>query len=145
MHMPGKVRRMRAWHGSRRLGDMHHSVVWLDHREAKIFDVTRTEFQAQHVQAPAHHVRKHPQVTHEREHPADKKTYYHDVAKALAGANDILIVGPSTAKLELVRHLQTHDPMVYQRVVGVETVDHPTEGQLVAYVRAYFQPPAMSH
>jgi len=38
----------------------------------------------------------------------------------------------------LLKHAQAHDPAVGKLVVGIETVDHPTDGQLVAYARKYF-------
>jgi stalled ribosome rescue protein Dom34 len=115
-----------------------HFAVWIDHHEAKIFHVETESFDSKSVHAPDRHIRKHPTATREHNHPADDKHYYHAVAQELASAGEILIVGPSTAKLELIRHLQSHDPKTAAKIVGVETVDHPTEGQLVAYVRSYF-------
>lgn len=49
------------------------------------------------------------------------------------------VVGPAQAKLQLLKHLHAHDPHMASRVVGVETVDHPSDGQLVAYARKYFR------
>jgi stalled ribosome rescue protein Dom34 len=68
----------------------------------------------------------------------EDQAYYHQVAEALQGAGEILIVGPAQAKLQLLKHLHAHDPQLASRVVGVETVDHPSDGQLVAYARKYF-------
>ena len=47
--------------------------------------------------------------------------------------------GPAQAKLQLVKHIQAHDPALMAKVVGVETVDHPSDAQLVAYARKYFR------
>jgi hypothetical protein len=60
------------------------------------------------------------------------------VVQALDGAHEILIVGPSQAKLRLIQHMQAHHAEMFAKVIGVETVDHPTDGQLVAYARKYF-------
>ena len=60
------------------------------------------------------------------------------MARELEGAERVLIVGPSTAKLQFVRHAHKHDPALEPRIVGVETVDHPTDRQLVAYSKRYF-------
>ena len=49
------------------------------------------------------------------------------------------MLGPSTAKLELIEHVHKHDPALEPKIVGVETVDHPTDRQLVAFVRRYFR------
>jgi hypothetical protein len=85
------------------------------------------------------YLRRHPSVTAERSHPADAQHYYRDVARALEDAAEILVVGPSTAKLEFIKYVHKHDHALEGRVVGVETVDHPTDGQLVAYARRYFR------
>jgi hypothetical protein len=61
------------------------------------------------------------------------------VAEALRGAKEILVCGPGQAKLELIRHVHKHDHDVEASIVGVETVDHPSDGQLVAYARKYFK------
>jgi len=42
------------------------------------------------------------------------------------------------AKGELVKHLGSHDPAWRQKIVGVETVDHPTDKEVVAHARKYF-------
>jgi hypothetical protein len=31
-----------------------------------------------------------------------------------------------------------HDHALEPKILGIETLDHPTDGQLVAYVRHYF-------
>jgi hypothetical protein len=92
------------------------------------------------VLAPKHHVHRHPKGRGEpREHPDDAKRFFAEVAKALDGVDAILIVGPSSAKLELFRHLHKHEGRLEQKVVGIETVDHPTDGQIVAMARIAFK------
>jgi hypothetical protein len=36
-------------------------------------------------------------------------------------------------------HISQHDPGLMRIIVGVETVDHPSNGQLVAHARHYFK------
>jgi hypothetical protein len=57
----------------------------------------------------------------------------------LEGSGEILLVGPATAKLELLRYIEKHDHALGAKIVGIETVDHPTDGQLVAYAKKYFK------
>jgi hypothetical protein len=52
---------------------------------------------------------------------------------------EVLIVGPGLAKGELVKHLGSHDPVWRKKIVGVETVDHPTDKEVVAHARKYFR------
>jgi stalled ribosome rescue protein Dom34 len=117
----------------------YHALVWLDHNEARVFHISPEDVEKTLVHpenAPRHLQRKRGSVSGSRQ--AEDPHYYHEVVEALAGAHEILIVGPGHAKLELIKHIHAHDHAVVPRIVGVETVDHPGDGQLVAYARKYF-------
>ena len=124
-----------------------HAVLWIDHKEAHVFHVQRET--AGHVQpeaidettilSPQHLIHRHPKGRGEaKEHPDDAKRFFHEVARSLDGTDAVLIVGPSSAKFEFLKYVQDHDKQLQARVVGVETVDHPTGGEIVAYARRYF-------
>ena len=68
----------------------------------------------------------------------EDQNFYHEVVEALKGAQEILIVGPASAKLNLVKHIHRHDQQMVDKVVGVESADHPSDAQLVVYARKYF-------
>ncbi len=70
---------------------------------------------------------------------AEDPKFFSDVASKLSAVHEILVVGPANAKLALVKHLQKHDAATADKIVGVETVDHPSDGQLVHYARNYFK------
>jgi stalled ribosome rescue protein Dom34 len=117
----------------------YHALVWIDHLEAHVMHISPDAVEKSVV---------HPHNPHHKVHStagtlgsgrvADDKDYYHRVVQALEGATEILIVGPAQAKLQLVKHIHNHDPAMVSKLVGVETVDHPSDGQLVAYARKYF-------
>ena len=116
-----------------------HAVVWIDHSEAHVMHVSRDDVEKSLI---------HPTQPHHKLHalagkPGSGRTpedtdYYHRVAKALVGAQEILIIGPAQAKLQLMKHLQAHHHELAGRVMGIETVDHPSDAQVVAYARKYF-------
>lgn len=117
----------------------YHAVVWLDHNEAHVMHVSPDDVEKSVVQPanpPRHLQRKRGSVSGSRQ-PEDQN-YYHEVVEALAGASEILIVGPGHAKLELIKHIHSHDHEVSKKVIGVETVDHPSDAQLVSFARKYF-------
>ena len=114
----------------------HHGAVWIDHQEAKIYQVEAASFDVTKVTAPHHHVTR---KASEQGMHSDADGYYREVAQALKGTSALLIVGPSSAKLDFIRHLQRHDHTLEASICGVETLDHPTDPQLVAYVRHYFE------
>ena len=116
------------------------AAVWIDHHEARILHVDAAGFDEALLDAPSRHVHRHPLGAAEaHRHPDDLRRFLRDVADALRDADQILVVGPSTAKLQLLRHLHEHEPVMERRVLGVEAVDHPTDRQLVAYVKRYFK------
>jgi stalled ribosome rescue protein Dom34 len=117
----------------------YHCVVWIDHREAHVirFDPDAAEASVIHPQSKHVHLHHKRGVIGAGNAPEDH-VYYQAVADAIKDADDILIVGPSTAKLEFFKHLHTHAPQIAARVVSVETVDHPTDGQLLKFARRHF-------
>lgn len=113
-----------------------HAAVWVDHHEAKVFHVDEA-FDPAKIK-PHFHMQRRPTIAAEHAHPADSLHFFQAVEKALADVEEILIVGPGSAKLELIKHIHQHNHALVPRIVGVETVDHPTDGQFVAYAHKYF-------
>ncbi len=118
-----------------------HVTVWIDHKEAKVFRMPEAEGSEAGVSTVrAHrHVERHSTTTAEHAHPAEAAHFYRDVTRALADAAEVLVVGPGSAKLELVKYIDKHEHTFAEKIVGVETLDHPTDGQLLAYARQYFR------
>ncbi len=118
----------------------YHAVVWLDHAQAHVMHISPDDVEKSIIHPTSAHRHLHARAgtTGSGRLPEDQH-YYHEVALALAGAEEILVIGPGQAKLQLIKHIQTHDGALTAKVVGVETVDHPSDGQVVAYARKYFQ------
>ncbi|MBK8251455.1 MAG: translational machinery protein [Polyangiaceae bacterium] len=119
-----------------------HAAVWLDHNEARIFHIDKDGFNETVIvpEKPHRHLHRKsgPGAVSGRRGFVDPE-YFDDVAKSLNESEEILVLGPSTAKLELIRHITKRHSTMVDKVVGVETVDHPTDRQIVAYARKYFE------
>jgi len=116
-----------------------HVAVWMDHNEAHIFHIDAQTLDEKTVHAPEHHVHRHPKGENSNhEKPNDAHAFFKAVAQALEGAERILVVGPSTAKLEFIHYAYKQDPKLEPRIAGVETIDHPSDKQLIAYAKRYF-------
>lgn len=116
-----------------------HAVVWIDHAEARIMHISPEDVEKSIVEPADPHKNLHHKrgsVSGGRE-PEDQH-FYHEVVEALSEAKEILVVGPGQAKLNLIKHMHAHDHDVENRVVGLETVDHPSDAQIVAFARKYF-------
>ena len=117
------------------------AVTWIDHKEARIFHLHADSTEETTVLAPQHHLHRHPLGRGDaKDHPDDARRFFKEVARSLEGTDALLIVGPSSAKLEFFRYLHEHDRRLEAKVVGVESADHPTDGEIVARARSCFAP-----
>ena len=118
----------------------YHALVWIDHREAKVFqfdatDVDYTKVRSTHPHQHIHHKANTGDSGHA---PLDKEFLNH-VAQALATAGAILITGPAGAKTELATYIKEKQPELAKKISGVEALDHPTDGALVDFARRFFK------
>ena len=102
-----------------------HAVVFIDHHEANVFFPAAGQEPVKHVVSHQHG----HNVVDGRRAPLDRKLIDGVCAK-IAGVAEVLIVGPGTAKNEFKNWLTEHKPDIARAVVGVESVDHPTSGEL---------------
>jgi hypothetical protein len=61
------------------------------------------------------------------------------VMNAVSDAGEILIIGPASAKTELAKYLRDKHPKTADRIVAVETADHPSDPEIVAYAKRHFK------
>jgi stalled ribosome rescue protein Dom34 len=109
-----------------------HAAIWIDHKEAKIFFIDGAIAETLH----AHRHVEHPK--RDEKNDAMEESYFHAVLHEVRESEEILVLGPSTAKLQLVKHAHKHDHAIADKIVGVETVDHPSDGQVLKYAKHYF-------
>jgi stalled ribosome rescue protein Dom34 len=118
----------------------NHSVIWIDHREARVFHFNAVEADSLVVRPDDPHVHIHHKAnTIGSGHAPEDHAFLQAVVEAIGGSKAILITGPGVAKTALVKHIARHDPGVLDRIAGVETVDHPSDHALLAHARAYFK------
>ena len=117
----------------------YHAVVWLDHAEAHVMHFSLEEVEKQLILPADPHKNLHIKSGKWGSGKAlEDQKYYHDVVQALEDASEVLVVGPANAKLQFIKHIHAHDKDLGDKIIGVETVDHPTDAQVVAYARKYF-------
>ena len=91
-----------------------------------------------HPHRPTRHIHRNANTSVGCGSPLDDE-FFERVAEAIADAKAILITGPDSANSELAAHVTRHHPETARCVVGVETIDHPSDGALVAVARLYFK------
>jgi len=119
-----------------------HAVVWIDHHQARIFRFDREVAEA------THHVlwnTHYPQHLHHKAnsigsgHVPVNHAFLEAVTRDIRDAKAILIAGPASAKHELYDHIHQLHPALLDWIVGVETLDHPTDGELLTHAAHSFR------
>ena len=118
----------------------YHAVVWIDHREARIFHLSANEVDSLviHPDHPTRHLH-HKANSIGSGHAEEDHDFLKRVAGAVLDAGAILLTGPGNEKTELIKHIRQHNPGLIAKIVAVETVDHPSDRQLVDHARRYFK------
>lgn len=118
-----------------------HIAVWVDHKEARVFHFHPDSADESTVLAPPHndhhkHTRGQEGL---KEHPEDLNRFYRGLVTALEGADEILIAGPGMAKVEFRSFLHAYHHELEAKIVGFETVDHPSDAQMVVFAKKHFK------
>jgi stalled ribosome rescue protein Dom34 len=117
-----------------------HAVVWLDHLQARIFHLglSGTQEVILHPHMPTRHIH-HKANSIGSGHVHESEEFLQQVLDAACDAGEIIILGPSGAKTELAKYIREQNPKVGDRIVAVESADHPTDGEIVAYAKRHFK------
>jgi stalled ribosome rescue protein Dom34 len=118
---------------------LNHAVIWIDHQEAHVMFLSEAASEAEVIRSKSTHTHLHHkggEVGSGRLQLDEK--YLHSVINAVNETKEILVIGPGSAKLELIKHAHQHDPRIAANIVGVETVDHPSDKEILAYARKFF-------
>ncbi len=118
------------------------AVLWLDHKVAKLFSVDGTIVRRVLATADGEEERRpnKPTASGRRDDHVHER-FFASLRPALREVGRVLLCGPGTAKTELVRYLEKHEPALKARIAAVEPMDHPSDPQLLAHAKAFFGPP----
>ena len=118
---------------------MTHAAVWLDHREARIAYFSLGKSGSIEVHSNSAHTNIHRKAgSFGSGHVPEDHEFFDEIATSLAGTSEVLIAGPGTAKTAFQTYINKHHVAVANHVVGIETLDHPTDAELLAHAREKF-------
>ena len=110
----------------------NHAVAWIDHHTAQVLRIDAEQVMDQKVKEHVHYTRQHgSKVRSEHE-------FFGEVCDALAGIASIVVAGSHTAQADFRHYVEKHRSAVAAQIVGWETVDHPTEREIVKMAREFF-------
>jgi stalled ribosome rescue protein Dom34 len=118
----------------------YHSVVWIDHQNATVWQFTSTQEERTHLHSHDQHQKLHGRKsTHGGHQHAAEAKFFEEVAAALSGTHEILIIGPAEAKHEFAGFLKAKHTPLGKGIVAVETADHPSDAEVLRYARRHFK------
>lgn len=111
---------------------LFHAVVWIDHHSAQILQFDAEHVQAQKIKSHSHHTKQHGSAVR------SEHEFFGEVCDGLAGIAEVLVTGSHTAQVDFQHYVEKHRAATAKQIVGYETVDHPSDKQLIAMARKYF-------
>lgn len=111
---------------------LFHAVLRIDHHQAQLLQFDTSQVLPQTLRAHSHSTKQHGSAVR-AEHE-----FYAEVCDALAGITEVLVTGSHNAMADLRHYIDKHRPAVSAQIAGYETVDQPSDNQLVALARSYF-------
>lgn len=115
-------------------------VVWLDFNEAKIFKLVPHETERTRMKMHGMKHFKHPHGRSEAHHHPDADRFFGDICVEVKDASELLILGPGEGKKAFKSYLEKHFKSgLASKLAGIETVDHPTENQILEHARLFFK------
>jgi hypothetical protein len=108
-----------------------HAVVQIDHHAAKVLYFEADEFQWRKVTAHRDDTGRHGSAVR------PEHEFFAEVCDSLAGVSWLLVAGAHSPLVDFRRYVHLHQSTLVTRINGWETIDHPTEGRLLALAREH--------
>jgi len=110
-----------------------HAVVWIDHRQATVARIDAGPASPRRVKA-----HEHPTAQHGSE-VRSVHEFFADVCDAVDGVDVALVTGGKTTLADFRHYAEKHRAHTAARIVAYDVVDHPTDNQLIALGRKFFE------
>jgi stalled ribosome rescue protein Dom34 len=117
-----------------------HAIVWMDAKEAHVFHFGADDIEKERIKAHSPFRKVHHKagvIGAGHVHPDHH--YFDEIAEALSGIQEWLLIGPGAAKTEMASYAEQRLPDLSRKLLGVQPADHPTDGELLAHARQAFR------
>ena len=117
---------------------LHHAVLHIDHQKAEVLQFDAEHLESQKIKSRSQHALHSQHTRHVGSAVRTEHEYFGEVCDALAGIPEVLVAGAHTAQTDFRHYVEKHRPQLLKQITGWETVDHPTDNQLVALAKKHF-------
>jgi stalled ribosome rescue protein Dom34 len=124
------------------MNEQKNVAVWLDHSKAQLIDnqtneVSTTIYLKFDFDKKEEALRRSENIMHNKEQQAQSK-FYKQIAALIIDYDNILLFGPTEAKLELQNFLKKDKHYAHKQIV-VHSSDQMTLPEKFAFVKSYFK------
>lgn len=116
--------------------------IWMDHQDAHLMEFTVDPIETKTIESKFTHEEKETtlgrsenQMHNKEQH--EEADYYKELGEVIRNYNDVILFGPTNAKVELFNFLRK-DHRFVDTVIEIKSADKMTENQQHAFVREYF-------
>ena len=116
--------------------------IWMDHQNAHLMEFTTDPIETKTIESKFTHQEKEQtlgrseNLMHNKEQH-EEADYYKELGEVIRNYNDVLLFGPTDAKVELFNVLRK-DHRFADIVIEIKQADKMTENQQHAFVKEYF-------
>jgi stalled ribosome rescue protein Dom34 len=111
---------------------MFHAVVWIDHHSAQILQFDAGQVLAQKVRSHTHYTKQHGSVVR------SEHEFFGEVCDVIEAISQVLVTGPRKGIDDFRHYVEKHRPHTVKHIVDYQVADHPSDNQLVALAREFF-------
>jgi hypothetical protein len=116
--------------------------IWMDHQNAHLMEFTIDPIETKTIESKFTHDEKEQtlgrseNLMHNKEQH-EQADYYRELGEVIRNYNDVLLFGPTDAKVELLNTLRK-DHRFADIKIEIKQADKMTENQKHAFVKEYF-------
>ena len=116
---------------------MSACVIWMDSEHAKIFNISASGVEKKTVDQ---HTVNPIGARHDNHKHNAEEAFFHKVAEQVGMPEELLVMGAGMAKTHFKSHLEKHHhEQLFNKVVGVETLDSVSDNQILEASRKFFK------
>jgi hypothetical protein len=116
--------------------------IWMDHAQANLMEFTQEPIETEELDSAFTHevkvnsLNRSEAIMHHKEQQ-EEGAYYDRLGEVIRGYDEVLLFGPTDAKVELFNRLRKDHRFEHIKI-NIEQADKMTENQQHAHVKAHF-------
>jgi len=109
--------------------------IWMDHQDAHLMEFTTDPIETKTIESKFTHEESENLMHNKEQH--EQADYYRELGEIIRNYDDVLLFGPTEAKVELLNALRK-DHRFADIVIEIKPADKMTLNQQHAFVKEYF-------